>query len=290
MRWDRAQLEEVADTLRDRIAAGLSELPSDAEELKRQEIALAERAAQLGAMKKQLLAKEEALSRGMLAAPSAVAPVAESRGPDMVKRTEEFSRKEQEYALKVGDLESRLAHAELSLRQKEETFKFAGGPGKVVDKEVLRKIEDAQRIERTLVVRDQDIQKLREELRIRDEEMTKLKEPLRYKEEEMLRREEDLMFREKLLMEEQKKVARTQAELTSTDELTLKKRLEELQADVTAKEEEIRSKEKYLGMKEEELRTREQGLIGDEIEKREANHEFERVGQSEPRQETRSPD
>jgi KaiC/GvpD/RAD55 family RecA-like ATPase len=91
----------------------------------------------------------------------------------------------------------------------------------------------------------------------------------------MLRREEDLMFREKLLTEEQKKVARAQAEMSSVDEITLKKRLEELQAEVTTKEEEIRSKEKYLSGKEEELRMREQGVITEEIEKREADRQLE---------------
>jgi len=153
--------------------------------------------------------------------------------------------------------------------------KITSGTGKGIDKEVLKKLEDVQRLERSLVLREKEVQQLKEELRIHEDEMKKIKEPMRYKEEEMLRREEDLMFREKLIQEEQKKVARAQAELTGQDEITLKKRLEELQSEVTAKEEEIRAKEKYLASKEEDLRLREQGVITDEIEKREADRQLE---------------
>ncbi|MGQ9587826.1 MAG: DUF7504 family protein, partial [Thermoplasmata archaeon] len=266
------QLEEVVSTLKSRIEGAISELPPDAQELKRQEMALAERSAQLEAMSRQLLSKEEALSKGAVTFQGAIAA---TTSPDLIGQIEEFSRKEQDYITKIQNLESRLAQMELEVKQKDETLRLTSDSGKAVDKDVLRKIEDAQRLERTLVLREQEVQKLKEDLRIRDDEMRKLKEPLRYKEEEMLRREEDLMFREKLLQEEQKKIARAQAELGSQDELTLKKRLEELHAQVTQKEEEIRNREKYLAAKEEELRLREQGVISEEIEKREADRMLE---------------
>ena len=268
------ELEGLVSVLKEKTEKGLSELPADQQELRRQEMAVAEKALQLEAMEKQLVAKEDALKEGLINYGRQDQGKMEI-SDQLLKVTEESASREKEYVDRIHDLEVKLSQAELGIKQKEEMLKLSGGAGKALDPAIKSRLEDAQRLERTVSLRQQEVDKLREELRIRDEEMTKLKEPLRYKEEEMLRREEDLMFREKLLMEEQKKVARTQAELTSTDELTLKKRLEELQADVTAKEEEIRSKEKYLGMKEEELRTREQGLIGDEIEKREADRMIE---------------
>jgi KaiC/GvpD/RAD55 family RecA-like ATPase len=266
------QLEEVASVLRDKIESSITELPPDAQELKRQQMALAEKDAQLHAMKKQLLSKEEALSRGVLAGAIGITPPVD---PELAQKFAESTEREQEANSRVIDLETKLSEAQMALKQKEEMMKITSGSAKVVDKDVMRKLEDAQRIERTIAVREQESQRLKEELKIRDEELMKLKEPMKYKEEEMLRREEDLMFRERLLQEEQKKVSRSQAELGSQDELTLKRRLEELQAEVNAKEEEIRNKEKFLNMKEEELRLREQGVISDEIEKREQDRMLE---------------
>jgi KaiC/GvpD/RAD55 family RecA-like ATPase len=266
------QLEEIASALRDKIESSIMELPPDAQELKRQQIALEEKDAQLRAMKKQLLSKEEALSRGVLAGAISGAPMAD---PELAQRIAESAKREQETNSLVLDLQAKLSEAQMELNHKEEMIKVASGSAKVVDKDILKKLEDAQRIERTIAVREQEAQRLREELKIRDEELQKLKEPMKYKEEEMLRREEDLMFRERLLQEEQKKVSRSQAELGSQDELTLKRRLEELQAEVNAKEEGIRNKEKFLSMKEEDLRLREQGVISDEIEKREQDRMLE---------------
>ena len=266
------QLEEVASALEDRIESSISELPPEAQELKKQEMALVEREAQLDAMKKQLLAKEEALSRGALVGAVGGEGTTDS---DLAERADEFAKREQELNSMVLDLQAKLSEAEMALDQKDEMMKMASGSTKTVDKEVLKKLEDVQRIERTIAVREQEVQRLKEELRNRDEEMMKIKEPMKYKEEEMLRHEEDLMFRERLLQEELKKVAQSRAELTSQDELTLKRRLEELQAEVTTREEEIRNKEKFLSIKEEELKLRQQGVISDEIEKREQDRMLE---------------
>jgi KaiC/GvpD/RAD55 family RecA-like ATPase len=267
------QLQEVVGTMKEKIEGSISELPADIQELKRREVALTEREAELDAMKKQLLSKEEALSKGVIAA--AMQSMPQSNSVDLAEQTSAWSEKEQELTNKIHELQSKLASSEITLKQKEEMVKLSGGTGKGMDKDVLRKLEDVQRLERGLALREQEVHQLKEDLRIREEELTKIKEPLRYKEDEMLRREEDLMFREKLLTEEQKKVTRAQAELGSQDEITLKKRLEELQAEVTTKEEEIRSKEKYLSAKEENLRMREQGVITEEIEKREADRQLE---------------
>ncbi len=265
------QLEEVVSSLKDRLEEGISDQPLDAQELSRREVDVREKEAQLDAMKRQLLSKEEALSAGMFTpgAPT-VADVARIPVPD-------FSQKEQEYSIQIQDLQAKLAQAEVTVKQKDEMLKLAsGGEGKgTVDKEILVKLEEAQKAERTLVVREQEVQRLRDDLKIVHEELKKIKEPLKYKEDEMLRREEDLMFRERLLQEEQKKVAQTKSELGSGDELTLKKRLEELKDEVNVKEEEIRNKEKFISMKEEELRMREQGVITEEIEKREQDRMLE---------------
>jgi KaiC/GvpD/RAD55 family RecA-like ATPase/predicted flap endonuclease-1-like 5' DNA nuclease len=266
------QLEEVLSTLKSRLEEGISDKPLDAQELSRREVDLREKEAQLEAMKRQLLSKEEALSAGMF---TAGAPTMADLGRAPVP---DFSQKEQEYTLQIQDLQARLAQTEFAVKQKDEMLQIASGDqGKgVVDKEILAKLEEAQRAERTLVVREQEVHRLRDDLKIRDEELRRLKEPMKYKEEEMLRREEDLMFRERLLQEEQKKVALTKSELgAGGDELTLKKRLEELKAEVNAKEEEIRSKEKFISLKEEELRMREQGVISEEIEKREQDRMLE---------------
>ena len=263
------QLEEVVSSLRGRLEQGISDQPLDSQELGRRELAVREREAELAAMRRQLLSKEEALSAGVLGPGVAT-------GLDSARAAEDFSKKEQEYNQQVQDFKVKLAEAEVAIKQKDEMLKLASGQGKgPVDKEIMSKLEDAQRIERTLTVREQEVQRLRDDLKIRDEELKKIKEPLKYKEEEMLRREEDLMFRERLLQEELKKVALTKSELGSGDELALKKRLEELKAEVNVKEEEIRSKEKYLSMKEDELRMREQGVITEEIEKREQDRMLE---------------
>ncbi len=270
------QLEEVVSGLKRKLEEGISGQALDAQELSRREIAISEKEAQLEAMRRQLLSKEEALSAGMFTGGPTMMPDGASRAASQAQ-AEEFSRKEQDYILQIQDYQAKLAQVEVALKQKEEMLELTseGGTSGAVNKEILAKLEEAQKAERTLAVREQEVQRLRDDLKIRDEEFRKLKEPMKYKEEEMLRREEDLMFRERLLQEEQKKVAQTKSELGSGDELALKKRLEELKAEVQVKEEEIRSKEKFVAMKEEELRMREQGVITEEIEKREQDRMLE---------------
>lgn len=259
------QLEEVIASLRERVEGKLADLAPDAQELARRDAILAERQAEMDALGKQLMAKEEALSKGLL-----------DQGKDLAALEQTVSiEKARELEGKIADLEVKLRGAEVDLKHKDELLSIAGTGGGSVDPEVMKKLEEVQTLERQLVVREQEAQRLRDDLRLRDEEMKKLKEPMAYKEQEMLRREEDLMYREKLLQEELKKATQMKAELGSTEELTLKKRLEELQAEVTAKEEEIRTKEKYLSAKEEELRIREQGVITEEVERRETERLME---------------
>jgi KaiC/GvpD/RAD55 family RecA-like ATPase len=257
------ELEEVISALKEKAEKGISEMPPEVQELKRKEMEISQREAQLDAMEQQLKKKEVAIADGLIdyASPQ----------PDAVssEAMEESAAKERALLSRIEELDANLSQAQLDLKHKDEMVEAAKSDSVGVDKEVMNKLKEAQRVERNLALREQEVQKLKEDIRVREDEMNRLKEPLAYKEDEVLRREEDLMYREKLLQEELRKVGQMQAEIGSQDEITLKKRLEELQAQVTVKEEQVRSKEKYLQIKEEELRNREQGLIDDEIEKRE---------------------
>lgn len=257
------ELEEVVSALREKTEKGISEMPPEAQELKRKEMEISQREAQLDAMNQQLKTKEVAIADGLI---DYATPLTGTMSPEAM---EEFAAKERAMLSRIEELDASLLQAQLDLKHKDEMMEASKHDSTGVDKEIMNKLKEAQRVERNLALREQEVQKLKEDVRIREEEMDRLKEPLAYKEDEVLRREEDLMYRERLLQEELRKVSQMQTEMGSQDEITLKKRLEELQAEVTAKEEEIRNKEKYLNIKEEELRIREQGLIDDEIEKRE---------------------
>ena len=264
------ELENQLSDLREKTEKGIAEMPVDAQILKRQEIELSQRMAQIDAYELQLKAKENTLQEGIMSY---------GRGPsdseERIRELEESSAKERELNEQIHGLEAKLSRTEFDMKHLEEKAKISETKGSVLDPELMKRLEQAQSLERSFALREQEIEKLKEELRIRDDETKKLKEPLAYKEQEMIRREEDLMFRERLLEEELKRVSQQKASLMNTDELTTKQRLEELQGQITEKEEEIRNKEKYFSMKEDELRAREQGLITDEIEKREQDRLIE---------------
>jgi KaiC/GvpD/RAD55 family RecA-like ATPase len=259
------ELEGILASLREKAESGLSEMPPEAQELKRRDMEISERQAKLDVMERQLRIKEETFADGLIS----YATPAHSSTVVSTDVTEEYISKERELRGKIDELEKEFAQAQIDIKQMSEKAEMSKGSSKHIEKEVMDKLEEAQRVERNLVLREQEVLRLREELKIREEEMARLKEPLAYKEDEVLRREEDLMYREKLLQEENRRLTQMQNEMGSQDEITLKRRLEELQGQVTVKEEEIRNKEKYLHLKEEELRIREQGLIDEEIEKRE---------------------
>ncbi|MBU0623384.1 MAG: hypothetical protein KJ672_00905, partial [Candidatus Thermoplasmatota archaeon] len=118
------QLEEIASVLRDKIESSIMELPPEAQELKRQQMALAEKDAQLRAMKKQLLSKEEALSRGVLIGAIDGAPMVD---PELAQRIAESAKREQETNSLVLDLQTKLSEAQMALSQKEEMMKITSG-------------------------------------------------------------------------------------------------------------------------------------------------------------------
>mgnify|MGYP001148340692 FL=1 len=264
------ELETIVAGLRDKAEKNISALPPDAQELKRQELELTEKKAKVDALEHQLRAKEEALKEGLI---SYGQPIREAGAS--VEQVEAAAAKEKEMMDEIHSLQSKLSQSEMDLKHIEERLAVAESGKAGMDPELIKKLDHTQDIEKSIGIRDREIERLKEELRIREDEMNKLKEPLAYKEQEMNRREDDLMYRERLLQEELKRVAQQKMELGSGDEIMLKKRLEELQAQVTQKEEEIRNKEKYLAMKEEDLRAREQGVIGEEIEKREQDRLLE---------------
>ena len=265
-----AELEGVIASLREKAEKGLSDLAPEAQDLNKKDLDLSQKEAQLDAMERDLRNREQAFAEGLIDyAAGHEGGVDAATAKMLEQRSTESAEREKVLLEKVSDLEGKLSQAEIDLKHRDEMLKMAKGTSQNLDREALTKIEEAQRMERNLVLREQEVQRLKDEARIREDEMKRLKDTLAYKEDELLRREEDLMYRERLIQEESRKLSQMQVEMSSQDELTLKKRLEELQADVTAKEEEIRNKEKYLHVKEEELRIREQGLIDDEIEKRE---------------------
>ena len=264
------ELETIVAGLRDKAEKNISALPPEAQELKRQELELTEKKAKVDALEHQLRAKEEALKEGLI---SYGQPIREAGAS--VEQVEAAAAKEKEMMDEIHSLQSKLSQSEMDLKHIEERLAVAESGKAGMDPELIKKLDHTQDIEKSIGIRDREIERLKEELRIREDEMNKLKEPLAYKEQEMNRREDDLMYRERLLQEELKRVAQQKMEIGSGDEITLKKRLEELQAQVTQKEEEIRNKEKYLAMKEEDLRAREQGVIGEEIEKREQDRLLE---------------
>ena len=265
------ELETMVAGLRNKAEKNIASMPTDSQELMRQELELAEKKAKVDALEHQLRAKEEALKEGLISYTQQ--PMRDSGAS--VEQIEAAAAKDKQMMDEIYALQARLSQADMDLKHMEERLRVAESGKKGMDPELVKKLDHVQSVEKSVGIREQEIERLKEELRIREDEMTKLKEPLAYKEQEMIRREDDLMYRERLLQEELKRVAQQRAEFASTDEITLKKRLEELQAEVNQKEEDIRNKEKYLAMKEEELRTREQGLIGEEIEKKEQDRLLE---------------
>ncbi len=265
------ELETLVAGLRDKAERGTATLPPDAQELRRQELALTEKKAKVDALEHQLRAKEEALKEGLIN----YGELPNIAVGSSVEQVEATADKERQMMEEIHDLQAKLSQTEMDLKHMEEKQTVVEGGKEGLDPDLVKKLDLAQSLEKSVGIRDQEIERLKEELRFRQDEMTKLKEPIAYKEQEMIRREDDLMYRERLLQEELKRVAQQKMDIGSGDEITLKKRLEELQGEIKQKEEEIRNKEKYLSMKEGELRAREQGLIGEEIEKREQDRLLE---------------
>src|SRR3989454_7678691 len=258
-----AEQRSVNEQLRKQVEAGLGKLKPDQRELKKRELALAEREA-------VLTAKEDRAASASAEGGGAPSEELKRRFEEELREMEhDYLSKEEEFKKRIIVLEEEIGKHKIEDKVRSEAQSFEGKSKSEVQVAFSKKEQDVLHKEKMILLREQELQRLQEDLQIKEDEVKKVKEPLTYKEEELLRREEDLLYREKVLQAEQRKVAQAKALGGSVNELELKSRLEELKSQITAKEEEVRTKEKYLTQKMEELRLREQGLITEDIEARE---------------------
>jgi len=274
MELENLKLKSSIEIYKDQLEKGLSELPDEQVDLKRLQIELAEREQTIMDMQEFLKEKEKCMEAEES---DSRTQMRERFSAELQDRISDFEKREVESKAEIERLTFKTRDLEVSIKQKNDEIEMmaqaAGGKG--LDSSFKEKLADMQRLERQLALRNEEVGMMREKLETKEDEMKALKEPMRYKEDEMLRREEDLMHRERVLEEELKRLEQAKTEMGSQSELELKKRLEQLQSDITQKEEEIKAKEKYLSSKEEELKLREQGVIGQEIEKREEERALE---------------
>src|SRR5437016_8072326 len=264
-----AEQRSVNEQLRKQVEAGLGKLKPDQRELKKRELALAEREA-------VLTAKEDRAASASAEGGGAPSEELKRRFEEELREMEhDYLSKEEEFKKRIIVLEEEIGKHKIEDKVRSEAQSFEGKSKSEVQVAFSKKEQDVLHKEKMILLREQELQRLQEDLQIKEDEVKKVKEPLTYKEEELLRREEDLLYREKVLQAEQRKVAQAKALGGSVNELDLKSRLEELKGQITAKEEEVRTKEKYLTQKMEELRLREQGLITEDIEAREQELQVE---------------
>ncbi len=271
----RTQIE----TLTGELEKKLDSAPADVREIKRRELDLVEREAELKAKEDELDTFEQALRSGDISIGGG-GDISEedlqSRFAEELRQKEdEFLKKEDELKKKIILLEEEIQKHKIEEKQREESARLRGMEAPEIEEELLKKERELQSKEKSILIREDEIHRLKEELKFKEDELSKLKEPLSYKEEEMLRREEDLLYREKLLMQEKRKIEEAKKQGFGVEEQEMKDRLESLKTEIQRKEDEVRAKEKYLKAKMEELRLREQGLIEEEIEAREEERALE---------------
>jgi KaiC/GvpD/RAD55 family RecA-like ATPase len=268
----RGQVEILAkiDTeLRGDLDAAFSSLPKSQEEIARKQVELREREILLEGREHGVAVPTDGV------AAEGGAGLEQRYQAELREKEVEFKEVEREYRSKIDYLAEELKTKGLELQQSDEELKIlrmgSNGSMKVVE----GRLKDLQEKEKRILLMDEEVARLRIEIRERDDEMKKIKDILGYKEQELLRREEDLDYREKLLTTERTKFDSEKKEATGIEEVEMQKRLEGLKSEVQLKEEELLTKEKYLNAKAEELRLREQGVIEDEILKREEERGIE---------------
>ncbi|MDD1770342.1 MAG: hypothetical protein LUO79_04575 [Methanomassiliicoccales archaeon] len=268
----RSQVENLAKIdaeLRGDLDAALSSLPKSQEEIARKQVELREREIRLEGREQNVAVPAEGI------ACEGTEGLEQRYQAELREKEVQFKEVEREYRSKIDYLAEELKTKGLELQQSDEELKIlrmgANGSTKVVE----GRLKDLQEKEKRILLMDEEVARLKIEIRERDDELKKIKEILGYKEQELLRREEDLDYREKLLNTERTKFDSEKKETTGIDEVEMQKRLEGLKSEVQLKEEELLTKEKYLNAKAEELRLREQGVIEDEILKREEERGIE---------------
>lgn len=268
----RRQVESLAKIdaeLRGDLDAALSSLPKSQEEIARKQVDLREREIRLEGREQGATVHADGTTS------EDGAGLEQRYQAELREKEVEFKEVEREYRSKIDYLAEELKTKGLELQQSDEELKIlrmgANGSTRVVED----RLRDLQEKEKRILQMDEEVARLKIEIRERDDEMKKIKEILGYKEQELLRREEDLDYREKLLNTERSKFDSAKKEATGIEEVEMQKRLEGLKSEVQLKEEELLTKEKYLNAKAEELRLREQGVIEDEIVKREEERGIE---------------
>lgn len=250
----------------------IEETPADIREIKKREMTLIEKEAEVKAKEDELEAFELAVRSGDISVGGGEVSEEElqSRLQEELRQKEnEFLKNEDELKKKIILLEEEIQKHKIEEKQREESARLRQMGAPEIESELLTKEKELQHKEKSILIREDEIQRLKEELKFKEDELSKVKEPLAYKEEEILRREEDLLYREKLLMSEKRKVEEAKKSGFGVEEQDMKDRLDALKTEIQRKEDEVRAKEKYLKAKMEELRLREQGLIEEEIEARE---------------------
>jgi KaiC/GvpD/RAD55 family RecA-like ATPase len=271
--------KDQVETLTGELEKKIDDAPPDIKEVKKKELALIEKEAEVKAKEDELDAYEQALKSGDIS----VGGGGEFSEEELQSRmAEELRQKENEF-LKAEDglkkkiilLEEEIQKHKIEEKQREESARLRQMDAPEIESELLAKEKELQSKEKSIIIREDEIQRLKEELGFKEDELSKLKEPLGYKEEEMLRREEDLLYREKLMIQEKRKMDEAKKAGFGVEESEMKERLESLKTEIQRKEDEVRAKEKYLKSKMEELRLREQGLIEEEIDAREEERALE---------------
>jgi KaiC/GvpD/RAD55 family RecA-like ATPase len=272
---ENMELRASAQTLRDQFEKGLQQLPPEQQDVARIQTELAEKSRMLDEMQNLIKCKE---TEHVKEESEAKVEMRERFASELQDRIADFEHSNTALKNEVEKLTYRNRELEVSLSQKKEEIQLlssAKSSGGSINTALRERLEDTQRIERELALRNQEVGVLKQKLIDKDDEMKALKEPMRFKEDELLRREEDMLHRERLMEEQIKRLEQAKAEFGSHEEIDLKKRLEQLQADVTAKEEEIKAKEKFISAKEEDLKLREKGVISQEIDRREEERTLE---------------
>lgn len=266
------ELRAINEALKDKIEVGLAKAKPSERDLKKREIALAEREATL---------KVREASSG--APPGPEGPIVTVVDEELKRRLEEelrenereYLEKEEEFKKRIIELEEQVNKAKIEDQLRAQAKALESKPRREIEDILHRKEQELLSKEKSMLLREQEIQRLQEEVGLKEDELRKLKEPLAFKEDELLRREQDLTYRENRLEAEARKVEQAKAQGGSTEELDLKERLEQLKAEISQKEEEVRTKEKYLQQKMEDLKLREKGMIEEEIEARAEERQVE---------------
>ncbi|HYM40765.1 MAG TPA: ATPase domain-containing protein, partial [Thermoplasmata archaeon] len=266
------ELKAANEALKDKIEVGLAKIKPSERDLKKREIAMAEREA-------VLTVREAAAHTGTGPESLGITVVDEElrrRLEEELRENEhEYLEKEEEFKKRIIALEEQVNKFKIEEQVRAQEKALDGKPRRELEGVLQERQQQLLAKEKSMLLREQEIQRLQEEVGLKEDELRKLKEPLAFKEDELLRREQDLTYRENRLEAEMRKHEQAKAEGGSTEELDLKARLEQLKGEITQKEEEVRTKEKYLQQKMEELRLREQGMIAEDIEAREEDRKVE---------------